>query len=179
MKKAQVNIWLFFMLLGSAFAVVSCDTNDLDENNQRLTETDFVVKAANSDLFEIQTGRLASIKSNLTEVRELGQYLVMEHTNSSTQLKNLAELKKITIPDSLSEDKRVHRIRLASQTGAAFDKDFVNTQIIAHDEAISLYEQASRELQDPDLKNFAAKTLDALHTHREQVVMIKSKTDAL
>jgi putative membrane protein len=179
MKKAPVNIWLLFMLLGSAFAVVSCETDDSDENSQRLTETDFVVRAANSDLFEIQTGQMASVKSDLTEVRDLGQHLVTDHTTSSTQLKNLAELKKITIPDSLSEDKRVHRMRLASETGTTFDKDFVNTQIMAHDEAISLYEQASRELQDPDLKNFATTTLNALHMHREHVVMVKAKTDAL
>ena len=50
---------------------------------------------------------------------------------------------------------------------------------MAHDEAISLYEQASSELQDPDLKAFATKTLPQLRMHREHAVMVKAKTDAL
>ncbi|MDQ3292068.1 MAG: DUF4142 domain-containing protein [Bacteroidota bacterium] len=179
MKNAHVKIWLLFMLLGSAFTVVSCEDDDSDDNTQRLTETEFVVRAANSDLFEIQTGRMASAKGTITEVRDLGQHLVTDHTTSSTELKNLASLKKITIPDSLSEDKKVHRLRLAGLTGTAFDKDFTNTQIMAHDEAISLYELATNELQDPDLKAFATKVLPILRMHREHAAAVKVKTDAL
>ncbi|MDQ4141954.1 MAG: DUF4142 domain-containing protein [Bacteroidota bacterium] len=179
MKKVSIKVWLIFMLLGSAFTVISCEDDDSDDNTQRLTETEFVVRAANSDLFEIQTGRMASVKGTLAEVRDYGQKLVTDHTTSSTELKGLASQKKIAIPDSLTEDKRVHRMRLAGLTGSAFDKDFVNTQIMAHDEAISLYEQASNELQDPNLKAFAAKILPNLRMHREHAVMVKAKTDAL
>ena len=167
------------MLLGAAFTVSSCQDDDSDDNGDRLTETEFVVRAANSDLFEIQTGQKASARGTITEVRELGQHLVTDHTASSNQLKTLATQKKITVPDSLDADKKVIRDRIASKTGTAFDKEFTNAQIVSHDEAISLYEKASTDLQDPDLKAFATKTLPALKMHREHAVMVKAKTDAL
>lgn len=177
MKKFQVKIWLL-VLLTMAGAVSSCE-EDESNNAGRLTETAFMVSAANSDLFEIQTSQIASGKGTLSEVRELAQHLVMDHTASSTELKVLAAQKKITLPDSLSEDKRAIRVRLSEGTGAAFDKDYANVQIVAHDEAISLYEQASRELQDPNIRAFATKTLPNLRMHREHAAMVKAKTDAL
>lgn len=179
MKKLQVNIWLLLLLLGATFTVSSCQDDDTDENDNRLTETEFVVRAANSDLFEIQTGQKASAKGSITEVRELGQHLVTDHTTSSTELKSLASQKKITIPDSLDADKKVIRDRIASKTGTAFDKEFANAQVTSHDEAINLYTEASSELQDPDLKAFATKTLPVLKMHREHAGMVKAKTDAL
>ncbi len=177
MKNIQGKWWLLLLLTIST-AVSSCEEDD-SNNANRLTETDFMVAAANSNLFEIQTGQLASGKGTLSEVRELAQHLVLDHTTASNELRVLANQKKITIPDSLSEDKRAIRMRLSGQSGAAFDKDFVNAQITAHDEAINLYEQATREIQDPDIRNFAVENLPILQNHREHAVMVKSKTDVL
>ena len=177
MKNIQVKLWLL-LLLTTSLSVSSCEKDD-SNNADRLTETDFMVSAANSDLFEIQIGQIASGKGTLSEVRELAQHLVMDHTATSNELRILANQKKITLPDSLTEDKRAIRMRLASESGTAFDKDFVNVQITAHDEAISLYEQASRELQDPDIRNFVNKTLPNLRMHREHAVSVKAKADAL
>lgn len=179
MKKIQVNIALLLMLLGAAFTVSSCENDDSDDTDNRLTETKFMVQAANTDLFEIQTGQKASAKGSITEVRELAQRLVSDHTTSSMELKALAERKKIALPDSLSEDKKIIRNRLSGETGTLFDKDFANVQVTAHDEAISLYEQAARELQDPGIKAFAIKILPVLKMHREHAIMVKTKTDAL
>ena len=177
MKNIQVKWWLLLLLTIST-AVSSCEEDD-STNANRLTETDFMVEAANSDLFEIQTAQLASGKGTLSDVRELAQHLVMDHTTSSNELRLLANQKKITLPDSLSEDKRTIRMRLAGESGTAFDKDFMNVQITAHDEAIRLYEQATREIQDPDIRNFAVKTLPILRGHQEHAAMVKAKTDAL
>lgn len=177
MKNIQVKWWLLLLLTIST-AVSSCEEDDSDNAN-RLTETDFMVAAANSDLFEIQTGQIASGKGTLSEVREFAQHLVLDHTSSSQELRTLANQKKITVADSLSEDKRAIRMRLSGESGVAFDKDFMDVQITAHDEAINLYEQATREIQDPDIRNFATKTLPLLHQHREHAVMVKSKTDVL
>ncbi|RDC62038.1 DUF4142 domain-containing protein [Adhaeribacter pallidiroseus] len=176
MKNIQVKWWLLLLLIIST-TVSSCEKED-SGNAGRLTETDFMVAAANSDLFEIQTGQIASGKGTLSEVREFAQHLVMDHTTSSNELRILANQKKITLPDSLTEDNRAIRMRLSGQSGVAFDKDFIEVQITAHDEAISLYEQATREIQDPDIRNFATKTLPILQGHRDHAVMVKSKIDS-
>ncbi|QNF31550.1 DUF4142 domain-containing protein [Adhaeribacter swui] len=177
MNTIQVKLWLLTLLF-IGMTVSSCEKDDAGQVN-RLTETDFMLRAADSDLFEIQTGQIASGKGTLAEVREFAQNLVIDHMASSKDLKNLAAQKKITLPDSLSAEKRAIRLRLSSESGTAFDKDFVDVQIKAHDEAIKLYEQGARELQDPDIRNFATNTLPNLQAHREHALMVKSKTDAL
>jgi putative membrane protein len=157
--------------------VTGCN-NDDDNNADKLTTQEFMMRAANSDMFEIQTGHKATLNGNLPAVKAFGQHLVHDHTQTSMQLKALATQKNITLPDSITEDKRVIRNRLASETGKTFDQDFANVQIMAHDEAITLYTRASTEVTDPEVRTFAAQGLPLLKQHRQEAQQLKTLADA-
>jgi putative membrane protein len=65
-----------------------------------------------------------------------------------------------------------------SQTGAAFDKGFIDAQVKAHQDAIALFEKQASGGSDADLKAFASKQLPALRTHLKQAQDLQTKLGA-
>ena len=62
-----------------------------------------------------------------------------------------------------------------SATGAAFDRGFVEAQVKAHQEAISLFEQQAKNGSDADIKAFAQKQLPGLRNHLKQAQDLQGK----
>ncbi len=179
MREVKVWGWRMLVLLMPLAAFTACDDDDDDNDSGRLTSSEFVQRAAASDMFEIETGNQAVQKSTLQEVRDFGQEIVNDHTASSTVLKTLATAKNITVPTTLPQDKAAIRDRLAGKTGTAFDKDFADVQVQAHQEAVDLYEEASEELEDEELQAFAEQTLPVLRMHLQHAQELKTITDQL
>jgi putative membrane protein len=162
--------WRFLALAMSVLAFTACNKDDDDDLGlDQMSAAEFVQKAAASDVFEIGTGELAVNKSETEGVRDLGQTLVSDHTNSSKMLLQLVRKNNINVvmptKSTLGQDKLAIMARLAQENGAAFDQDFANTQVKAHQEAIALFEEAAREVHNKDLKAFAAQTLPILKMH--------------
>ncbi len=163
MLKGKILL-LFFVALG---ALTSCNDDD-DANPNRLTKESFMQQAAASDLFEIQTGEMAAQKGTMNDVKTFGQLLVTDHTMTSNQLKTLAQQIGVTLPTTLPQDKQERKTRLEGLTGAAFDKEFANMQVVAHQEAIALYERAEDEVEDDQVENFAEGVLPHLRMHLQE-----------
>jgi putative membrane protein len=65
-----------------------------------------------------------------------------------------------------------------SQTGAAFDKGFIEAQVKMHQDAVALFEKEANGGSDADLKAFAAKQLPGLRAHLKQAQDLQSKLGA-
>lgn len=180
MKRMAFRSWSFLALLVSVVAVSGCKDNYDDMDLGRMTATEFVQRAAASDVFEITTGEMAMDMSQTPEVMQFGEMLVDDHTTSSAQLMQIAQANNVnmTMPTAatLPEDKRAIITRLEGKTDVAYDQDFANVQVQAHEEAIALYEEAIDELENAALRTFAQQTLPVLQMHlqharelREQV----------
>ena len=56
--------------------------------------------------------------------------------------------------------------KLGKKNGAQFDREFVrNVGIKAHEKDIKMFQKASKDVKDPDLKAFVDKTLPVLQQH--------------
>lgn len=155
----------------------SCDDDDDDNNDPILTVQSFMEQAAASDMFEIQTGNMAAQKGTLADVKTFGQMLVTDHTKSSNEMKALATQKNVTLPTALPQEKMAKVTALQALTGAAFDKQFSQMQVEAHEEAIDLYEDADNDITDPQVQAFIDKTLPALRMHLTGAQKLKDQTD--
>lgn len=62
-----------------------------------------------------------------------------------------------------------------SANGAAFDRGFIEAQVKAHQEAISLFEAQANSGSDAELKAFAQKQLPALRAHLRQAQDLQAK----
>ncbi|MCC9135952.1 DUF4142 domain-containing protein [Pontibacter silvestris] len=178
MKKTVFESWKIFALLVSLVAVTSCDDDDGDIG-LNLSAEEFVQQAAVTDMFEIQTGQMAVDKSETSMVVDFGQMIVDDHMQTNTLLSTLADEKNITMPTALTEEKRAIRDRLAGKDGVEFDKDFADSQVQAHEEAVELYERATNELDDDELRAFAETGLPILQQHLQEARDLKAITDAM
>ncbi|RAU81818.1 DUF4142 domain-containing protein [Pontibacter arcticus] len=179
MKTNALKNWKLAALFFATFAVTSCDDDDDEIDLGRMSATEFVQRAAASDVFEITTGNMANDKSENPAVKTFGLELVTDHTASSNELMNIAKANNINVPmptrETLPEDKKTIISRLEGKTGVAFDQDFADVQEDAHEDAVELYEDAVEDLDNGPLKDFAQKTLPVLRKHLEHAKQLETQ----
>ena len=146
---------------------------------QAPTTEDFAKTVAISDMFEIQSGQLASEKAQNGDVRSFGKQMVADHTKTSDQLKNLIDDKdvKVELPGKLDAEHQTNLDKLNGLSGAQFDKEFVRMQIDAHQKAIALFEGYAAAGENNDLKSWAKDTLPTLNEHLEHAQKLKTSVD--
>jgi len=147
--------------LAFAPAAMAADTND------------FVKNASIAGKFEIDSSKLALTKSKNADVKAFAQQMIKDHTKASNKLKSdvkKAKVDKSNLQDKLDDKHQALMDELnKDENGAAFDKDYISKQVDAHDEAVSLFSDYSKDGDNAVLKDFAAKTLPTLKMHQEHV----------
>jgi putative membrane protein len=141
----------------------------LDKDDEK-----FMVKAANGGLMEVAAGKLAHEKASSKEVKEFGHHMMEDHKKANDELKQLAEGKKVMLPDSMDNDAKDKLEKLAKKTGKDFDKAYMEEMVDDHKKDINEFEDASKNAKDPEIKAFAEKTLPTLKMHLEMA----QKTDS-
>lgn len=125
----------------------------------------FAVDAANGGMTEIALSKIAVEKSTNSEIKDFANMMVMDHSKAGDELKAIAVTKNITLPDSLNADSKKAADDLSKKTGKDFDKAYVDKMVADHKSTVSLFEDASKNLKDADLKAFADKTLPTIKAH--------------
>lgn len=129
----------------------------------------FIEKAAESGMFEVQVSQLAATKATDANVKSYASMLVDHHTAANNELIQLANGKRVELPAAPPRAMRRDLEKLGKKSGAEFDRDYVREiGIKAHEKDIRLFEQASKDVKDPQLKAWAAKTLPTLREHLAQ-----------
>ncbi|MBC7972692.1 MAG: DUF4142 domain-containing protein [Verrucomicrobia bacterium] len=125
----------------------------------------FVMKAAQSDMTEIQTSQLALKRSQNPQVRQYAQEMIREHTKSSNKLKPLVSKKGVTLPTSLGAENQALLTKLMKLSGAQFDQAYMSGQAKAHAKTQAVYQTELKQGQDTDVKAFASEVLPVVTAH--------------
>ena len=133
----------------------------------------FLVKAANMGMAEVELGKLAQEKARNEKVKSFGAMMVSDHTTANNEVKSLASQRNITLPDSVSNEKRKDKEDLAKKTGADFDKAFMRAMVDDHNATIDLFEKASNNVKDNAVKTFVDNTLPKLRHHLDSAKAIQ------
>lgn len=143
--------------------------NDAKFNNDTEKDAKFVVEAANADLLEISLANLAVTRSTHAEIKDFAKMLVDAHTKSYEELSKLAASKNITIPTVANLDAPEYKT-INDKNGNDFDKAFYNKNVEMHKDAVARFEEASKECQDADIRNYATSKLPDLRTHLDHAM---------
>lgn len=139
-------------------------------NNKQENDAQFLVDAAEINMEEIQLGQVAQLISGTTHIKELGKMMEVSHAKSLNDLTTLAKKKMITIPTSATDDGQEAYKKLQNKSGIDFDKEYADMMVSGHKEAIAMFEKASTESNDIDIKNWAISTLPVLRTHLDNAI---------
>jgi putative membrane protein len=138
------------------------------------TTPDFVKEVAISDMFELESNKLAQEKGNAPE-KAFASQMVTDHTKTSTELKGLVSSGKVKaeLPAALDSSHQSKLDKLKGASGKDFSSDFDSMQVSAHKDAVSLFERYAKGGDNPDLKSWAGKTLPALKHHLQMAQRLK------
>jgi putative membrane protein len=125
----------------------------------------FVKAVAVSDMFEVQSSRLAAKMSKSGDVKQFANQMITDHTKTSSELKGLAKQDKLTVPTQLDSKHAQMLKQLKSTSRADFDSNYKQMQVAAHQDAVSLFQAYSQQGDNPDLRSWASKTLPTLQQH--------------
>lgn len=117
-----------------------------------------LVESMYSGIAVMQQGQT---KATSPSVKALAKKLETEHTKLTEDLKALAAKKGWTMPTCENADDAKKREDLAKETGAEYDKDWLEALKDRHETNIKKLEDS--KTTDPDLKAAAAKGLPKLH----------------
>ncbi|WP_274423179.1 DUF4142 domain-containing protein [Chelativorans sp. YIM 93263] len=153
----------------SADETTTADSDDIDTPAVTAsTPEEFVTMAAHSNMFEIESSRIALERAQDPDIRDFAQQMIDDHTTASEELTQAAEADGITdIPQTLDERHQQLMERLQDASADIFDNRYLQMQITAHEEAIALFESFATE--EGALGDFAEATLPTLQEHLDMV----------
>ena len=148
----------------------SSSANDPDQK--------FIMDAAKGNRAEVELGKLVAGKAEDKDVKKFAQMMVDDHTKALNELQKLAQSKNITLPDGLPADAQDLESKLSSESGKQLDKDYMDNMVQDHQKDVQEFQDASQNVQDKDVKQWASKTLPTLQKHLKKAQQIDSKMNA-
>jgi putative membrane protein len=151
---------LFLALSGASSAALAADAEGTPP-----APSIFVKKAALDGMTEVEAGKVALSKSQDPEIRSFAQRMVSDHSKANSELSAIAKTKGLNPPKELDNEHQAMVNSLKGKSGKDFDAAYAEHMNMDHSKAIALFESAAGS-NDPDLAQFAKKTLPTLKEHK-------------
>ena len=129
----------------------------------------FVDMAASSNMFEIESSKLALEKASTQPAKDFAQHMIDDHLKAGAEMKAAADAEGIKVPAALDDKHIADLDNLAGAIGASFDQSYLAEQYAAHEETVALFTSYLTNGAPGALKDFAAKSLPTLESHLSEV----------
>jgi putative membrane protein len=147
----------------AAFPARAADTKSGDKLSSG--DANFVKEAASAGMMEVELGKMAQEKGSNDKVKQFGKQMQQDHGKANDELKQLASNKGVDLSSSLQKKHKSTVDKLAKLSGADFDRQYMRAMVDDHKEDVSKFDKESKNAKDPDVKQFASKTLPTLREH--------------
>jgi putative membrane protein len=150
----------------SDFAVLANGSEKKPAEDESLEE--FIRETAESRLMDLEEGKVAQQRSTTKDLKSYGTLMVKDQTEMLREIKKLAKLKNIKLPDALGPDKAEGLKDLKDVHGESFDKKFIKKMTIDHKRDVKTFQRATRS-SDADIQVFATKYLPYVQSHLDKI----------
>lgn len=169
------------MVLGT-FAFASCNNSgkgskdkadSINKANKPVAKdaAQFMTKAAEINMEEIELGTLAQQRATSQRVKDFGKMLVNDHSQLNEKVSMLASRKNIVLPNATTE--KIARAKQDLENTDDFDTEFIKMMVKGHKDAIDVFQRAADHVNDPDIKSLATSALPQLQTHLDSAQRIR------
>lgn len=136
-------------------------------------------KIADANNFEIQAGQLAQQKSQSDEIKQFGKMMVDDHTQAQQQLQQIAQQKGWQFSEQLMPVHRAMLEELSKLDGQEFDRAYLYGQIAGHTKVALGLRDAKTDLQDAELRQYAATILPKVQQHLQHGQRLANADEAI
>ncbi len=127
----------------------------------------FVGTAAGRGLAYVELSELALQRSQNAVVRRLARRIIDEHLHGYDDLLWLASASGTEAPSTIDLEQRGIKSRLATLSGAEFDRAYLQALLTNDARDIALYRAYAERGRDEELKKWAAERLPTLRRQRQ------------
>jgi putative membrane protein len=135
----------------------------------------FVENAGQGNMYEIQAAQIAEQKSKNPDVKAFAKMMVTDHTALANEMKPLITKAGKTPPTTLDQRRQGFLDNLKAAGPADFDKTYIDQQVAAHEETLTLMKGYAQNGDDAGLKAAAAKATPKIQGHLDRAKAIQSK----
>jgi putative membrane protein len=172
MKKQLLYITAAMVLMGAIPGLTQTASGSADVSAIAAISVEspqqFVDMGASSNMFEIESSRLALDKSQQEELRTFAQHMIDDHTAAGEQMMAAAQADGVTMPTEMQAKHQEMLDQLNAASNEEFDQLYTQMQVQAHEEAIGLF-KGFAETGSGQLQSFAQATLPTLEEHYTQI----------
>lgn len=128
----------------------------------------YVTNAAIGDMYEIQAAEIALERSENAQVRELAQMIHDDHTAASERMRSIVQSGNLDaeLPTELDERRQGMIDNLSDAED--FDQVYVDQQVAAHQEALTLHRGFADNEDAPELAAHAREVTGPIEMHLER-----------
>src|SRR5688500_7718356 len=196
MKRTLSPTWLFQVLLisFSLIFMTACENKagkdpkevaeeqnkemekQTEEELNKKRDEDFLIKAAEINMEEIQLSQLAQQKGTMADVKTLAKMMTDDHSKAMADLTALAGRKSIAIPTASTDKVQTAYNKLNEKAaGNDFDKEYCDMMVKGHKDAIDAFEKAANNAYDDEIKSWATSMLPGLRTQLDHATACDEK----
>lgn len=154
-------------LAAPAIAMLPAEAQTQTAPAQQLDAQSFVEQAGANNLFEIRSSEIMLEGQPSEEVVGFSQRMIEDHRAAGERLREAAP-EGATVPEELPDRFAGMIERLEGASGEERESAYLEMQVMAHEEAVALFERYAGEGEDEDLRAFAEETLPALRAHLDE-----------
>lgn len=134
-----------------------------------ISTDEFVSNLTQSDMYEIEAGKIAQQKGQSKGVKDFGKMMVADHTAmEKTGAPVIQAAGQKPSPD-LDQRRKGLLDNLRGAPADRFDKEYLDQQEAAHNEALTLLKGYADRGSDAGLKDLATKAMPKVQAHLDQV----------
>ncbi len=168
---------LFVTLVTPVLLITSCTNNQKKEDTKAVAEEHNDAKFIDNKL-QIKLGKLAQQIGRTAYVKDLGIKMDVAHTKLQSDLSELAKSKMISIPTTATDNANDAYKKLNEKSGKDFDQAYADMMVNSHKEAVSVFEKASVNSTNDDIKNWATVSLPDLRANLDKAIDCQKKCSA-
>lgn len=186
----MVSVLFAGMLIMSCNGNGNADNNAVDSamniNDQKIddsltavgtNEADFLVKAANGGMTEVQAGKIAEQKATNDDVKKFAAKMVEDHSKLNDQLKSLAGKLNVTIPDAINADSKSMIDKLNNTKSADFNKTYMDMMVVDHNKDVDMFQNIAGDAANAQVHDFVTNALPILQSHQQMAKKIQSSLE--
>lgn len=130
----------------------------------------FIKAAGASDLFEIESAKLALKKTQKKDIRDFANMMITDHTKTTDAVKAAAKKAGMNpAPPQLTAEQQQMLDQLKPLSGDAFDKAYLAQQMPAHQQALTMVQNYAQNGDTPALVDAAKSAVPIIQKHIDRL----------
>jgi putative membrane protein len=137
-----------------------------------MQDKEFVRKALEGGMAEVQLGQLASEKASSDDVKQFGQKMVTDHTKLGDQMKLVAAQLGVKAPDGPSKKDKELYTKLQGLSGKQFDDAYIVAMVKDHKKDSEEFKTEAQQSQNPAVQQAAQQGGQVIDQHLQMIDQI-------